>query len=431
MSRPNLVGGGPAQTYSLIGAHGVHPNPLTVVNKAAPYSASSPWNTPTPAGQSWFDTTLLHNSYAGNFWWVQTTWTGIYWTSPTDPTWSVVLPDYKPGIGWDRTRTATSFQIQAPTTMVVDNGGSDYQLCIADPVSGDELNVWHAQVDNTNRIISTRNDSSQGGVTGTSTATSATTLTDSTQAWTTNRFNDGINRQVIICGNAWAPIQSNTGTVITVTAWLQVGSTATYSDGAGHAFPPNPTAYQISSRQAGWGRTNMITGTGAGVSDGNNPGSRAANTTLAAGLLTQADWDAGVINHALAIAVNNAEMYPGGTTNFVSPATAGDPAGGGGSGALLCGTKIGIPAGQTMPPILTTLVDGKPVGAWIWNCLQTYGGYVVDVTGGSTSFYADDKLMPTGQWEAIYAWWNNYYGTSLAAMDVIKPYLRIGTAAHA
>src|SRR5690349_13619930 len=53
---------------------------------------------------------------------------------------------------------------------------------------------------------------------GTSTGTSATTMTDSGAAWGTNAF----KWHLVQCGNRIGVIQSNTGTVLTIDRWYDV-----------------------------------------------------------------------------------------------------------------------------------------------------------------------------------------------------------------
>src|SRR5437879_4643952 len=73
---------------------------LTGVNKARPFSATSPWNTLTPANTAWFDTPVLHsgaplsNGDTFRHWWVTTDAMHIWWSSPTDPLWTFQMPAF-------------------------------------------------------------------------------------------------------------------------------------------------------------------------------------------------------------------------------------------------------------------------------------------------------------------------------------------------
>lgn len=432
------------------------------LNKAKPFASDSPWNDVFDGSETWYDSPLLHNTFQGNYWWVGTTYAELHYVAPTDPLWSVVVPDFITP-AWSKNGTARSFQVKAPADLTVPVGGQDYPLILCDPDTGDLLEFYQAAADQTHKIIYPKYDAAngdQGTASSGGSAPTVTTMTDSTKAWSINRWHPGTSRHVVVCtaapnGGCWAPIESNTSQVLTLGKWYAMGSMATYSDGSGHAYPPGGTAYVISGLP-GWGLNNAISGSGwTAPSASVFGGIHACGAALSGGLLTGYDWTAGVIDHALAFVSAQYQLYPSNnysnTDNIVLPAVSGEPGGRAGSGGILMGTRIGIPSWTWLEAHLTgpqytqcladynalstTLINGKYVGKMIWDCLQTYGAYETDVTGGSTQFYADALTLPAGSWDGIYAHWNNYYGSDVsgrgAAMDVIKPYLRMLTPGHA
>lgn len=122
------------------------PDP-TPVDKARPFSNASPWNTPTAGGTAWFDTPSVHQLPDGStrHWWVNTDSVGVWWSSPTDPIWTFDLPDYV-APAWHRNRTATTLQMRAPANLVA-GSDVDHILAVADPLSGDYVELWQASVD--------------------------------------------------------------------------------------------------------------------------------------------------------------------------------------------------------------------------------------------------------------------------------------------
>jgi hypothetical protein len=75
------------------------------------------------------------------------------------------------------------------------------------------------------------------GATGTSTATSSTSMTDSGASWTSNAYAG----QRVQCGTAYAMIKSNTATVLTVDRWY----TPSNPGGSAASTPGATTAYMI------------------------------------------------------------------------------------------------------------------------------------------------------------------------------------------
>lgn len=141
----------------------------------------------------------------------------------------------------------------------------------------------------------------------------------------------------------------------------------------------------------GYAVDSVLTGNGTGT-DANhiNYGTRAANFSWLAGLLTGRDLQNGKIDHALAVALTYDSLYGSGcghTPIWKAPATAWDN--GGWCGPIIMGSKIGIPAGVAKPSGLTTW------GGLIFDALQQYGAYVGDFTGGAwPSIYTDANSIP-------------------------------------
>ncbi len=123
---------------------------------------------------------------------------------------------------------------------------------------------------------------------------------------------------------------------------------------------------------SGWGRANPFLGGGV----------RAAGASALGGLITSGDLVGGDdFRHALAVSLLNSGLAGG----FVAPAIAG----GGGSGSIPVGARLGIPPGTPMPGGLSG------IGVRMWNTLARYGAYVVDQHGGSSPvvFYADPRSV--------------------------------------
>jgi hypothetical protein len=113
-------------------------------------------------------------------------------------------------------------------------------------------------------------------------------------------------------------------------------------------------------------------------------GSRASGASWLGGLVTAQNIAAGVIPHALAIALNSAELKSG----FVAPAVGQD--GNGATtyhGSIPMGSHLAIPKTAARPAGMSAL------GNMIFTALQTYGGYVVDRSSGFNLF-ADAATVP-------------------------------------
>lgn len=292
-----------------------------------PFSPSSPFNTPTPGGTSWFDHTVLHQipDTTAQRWYMGASNAIVWFGHPGDPLWTVDLPDYIYAPS-SRNRPARKWQIRGPENML-DGQDGDHIFIHVDATNGDMTEVWNASVDQQSRYI-TNGSVEQGS----------------------------------------AP---------------------------------------------GWATGNVLTMPGAGTS-GQNDGTRAANFSWLAGLITSHDITSGVIDHALACALPY-NMLKGGGANFIAPATSGDF--GGWAGPIWMGSKIGIPAGTTQPGGLST------IGVMFWNALITYGMYVGDFTGGPwAQFYVDKNTVTEPQCHQLYAFWD--YGGS-SDIDKIQPLMRV------
>lgn len=121
-----------------------------------------------------------------------------------------------------------------------------------------------------------------------------------------------------------------------------------------------------------YGKANVVTGTGWGIS-GIGAGITAAGSSELGGLLVQAETDTGTINHALQLAVAGSQLLPG----YVAPAIASD--GSSSSGIVKEGQLLGIPQGAQMPSGLS------PIGQEVFRALQQYGAYVTDNGGTETA----------------------------------------------
>ena len=141
----------------------------------------------------------------------------------------------------------------------------------------------------------------------------------------------------------------------------------------------SPTTGSAAAWAAAW-----LDGSGVGrPSPFLGAGVRAAGTSGYGGLIASDDLNGpGDFRHTLAISLLSSELN--GTQ--VSPAIAG----GGGTGSIPMGARLGIPRGTPMP------VGLSPIGQRMWNTLVTYGAIVVDRHGGSAPavFYADPRSVP-------------------------------------
>jgi hypothetical protein len=262
-----------------------------------PFSATSPFNTATPANTQWFDLPILHTLADGSFrsWFVAGT--NVWYAKSTDPIWTFNLPETcSSGASFGRCRQATTVSVNGPAAMI-DDGTTDHVLML---VSGTKYyEVWNTKVDQVNRIITP--DTSPG-------------------YWN-------------------------------------------------------------------WAIGDILTSPGAGTSGGQNDGTRAANFSWIAGLITGYDIAAGKIDHALAIALTQDTLLSSNTL-FRYPATA--PDNGYESGPIVMGTKLGIPLSTPKPAGLSQM------GSMVFDALQKYGAYVGDFAGGPYPVIYQDKNTTNG-----------------------------------
>jgi hypothetical protein len=164
----------------------------------------------------------------------------------------------------------------------------------------------------------------------------------------------------------------------------------------------------------GWATGDVVNGPGAGTLS-NNDGTRAANFSWMAGLITGHDISSGKIDHALAIAMPQDMLEGHIFKDYIAPATAFDN--GGAQGPFIMGTRLGVPAAVTRPNGLSQ------IGVEMFDALQKYGAYVGDFVGGAwPAFYADKFSVSSAQTDPLYAYWNN---NGSADMDKIGPLLRV------
>jgi hypothetical protein len=120
-----------------------------------PFSAVSPFNTPTPAGTKWFDTPVLHTLPKPNtdgdsrmHWYVLQPF-GIYRSSESDPVWTfnmpaLIAPD------WGRNRPAATFSVHAPANI---HAGLDTDKVLIVVDGSTYYEVWDTSVDSANRTV--------------------------------------------------------------------------------------------------------------------------------------------------------------------------------------------------------------------------------------------------------------------------------------
>ena len=169
---------------------------------------------------------------------------------------------------------------------------------------------------------------------------------------------------------------------------------------------------------AGWANRMYTTDTGIYPEGASTRGSGFANLL---GLLTPADFQAGVINHAL--------MFASGVNRSggpVAPATESD-----GSNA---GTQY-IPEGAHLR--LNPSFDLSSYPAYlqeIGQALKTYGMYNGDSSGGGFSFYAVDTTKSDAPYNVAYPWGSNAYPSIpiafLQSMEVLNMGSQVASEAN-
>jgi hypothetical protein len=122
-----------------------------------------------------------------------------------------------------------------------------------------------------------------------------------------------------------------------------------------------------------YGRTDLLTGSGWGTaSPFLSAGIVAAGSSQFAGLLVQAETDAGEIKHALQISMEFSLQKPGAVGEAISSD------GNSSTGISQEGERLAIPYGVTMP------IGLSPLGQKVFRALQNYGAFNIDVAGVTT-----------------------------------------------
>lgn len=125
--------------------------PVVVPPVAAgrPFAATSPWNTPTPAGTKWFDHQLLHtisppiNGDSRRHWYVSHEAMHVWHATASDPLCTFNMPQFV-DTRFGRNRPAESFQFRCPAS-ALPGGDSDQMLFVVDDTTGEYVEIWLAQ----------------------------------------------------------------------------------------------------------------------------------------------------------------------------------------------------------------------------------------------------------------------------------------------
>ena len=141
----------------------------------------------------------------------------------------------------------------------------------------------------------------------------------------------------------------------------------------------NRTSPKTATAQS-YGAANVLTGNGWGSkSPFFGAGTTAAGSSMMAGLLIQAETDAGQINHALQLSTNSLLTKPG----YTGEAISGD--GKNSSGLFQEGARLAIPPGTAMPSAIS------PLGQKVFRAYQKYGAYVIHVAHGTSHLRAQSN----------------------------------------
>jgi hypothetical protein len=124
-----------------------------------------------------------------------------------------------------------------------------------------------------------------------------------------------------------------------------------------------------------------LRGSGIGTKSGVNDGTRAYGGSALGGLVRRAELERGVIPHALALTLTNAQLKSG----HVWPATSQDTGGSAYAGLVPMGSLVALP-----PSVDITALGLSPAGQVVARALQDYGAYVVD-RGGAFAFYGNRR----------------------------------------
>jgi hypothetical protein len=117
----------------------------------------------------------------------------------------------------------------------------------------------------------------------------------------------------------------------------------------------------------------------------------AAGSSQLAGLLVQAETDAGEIEHALQIALDGVLQKPG----FVGEAISGD--GANPKGISIEGERLAIPRTAPMPAALS------PLGQKVFRALRNYGAFNIDVAGGCSALRAQSNAYDAATIATLWA----------------------------
>lgn len=133
------------------------------------------------------------------------------------------------------------------------------------------------------------------------------------------------------------------------------------------------------------GATSVTTGSGWGqASPFLAAGAIAAGCAFLAGVVTQAETDAGAIQHAIEVNANSTLVRSGAVGEAINSD------GASGTGQFYEASRLRIPASTSMPGGLSTL------GQKFFTTLQTYGMFIVDVAGGNTTFRFQQNAFDSG-----------------------------------
>lgn len=129
-----------------------------------PFAASSPFNTPTPAGTQWFDHPRLHSLPSGGFlhWFVLRPFAVTY-AHASDPLWTFKMSDHVAS-DFHRNRPAQTFTAKAPDWLER-SPDSDQTLHVVQD-NGDYVEIWMANVDKATRTVTGRGWATGNMITG-------------------------------------------------------------------------------------------------------------------------------------------------------------------------------------------------------------------------------------------------------------------------
>ncbi len=185
------------------------------------------------------------------------------------------------------------------------------------------------------------------------------------------------------------------------------------------------------TRTASAGVAHTLDGTGYGLPNGCNSGTkpspagiRAAWVSAAAGLVRGWHFGSGaVIDHAIAVSFRNDQLKPPtcGSTNAIFPVAVWQDSGAcyDYTGTMAMGTRLAIP--RTVD--LTTLNLQSDIGRKLAKAAQDYGFYVVDRHYGDSALtvYASENEVTSTQLAAL----RNYPGKAEQDLNRIKNALRV------